>query len=366
MTEPAAKGAELRWRDRIVPIAALPPAGCVEQVRLGLGSFTLSGWVPAQPDDPLLPQILVVRAGVVRAECRAERAAGGRHGFELRLPLEVVAAPMVFDFTVYALRADGAAVRLQAEGRAAAALGLKLASVHDFYRQIQTPSTRTSDPEILLYASVYAFERFAGDYPLNAGALCVLGYRLLDAPGQEPELMALFDVQKERLLGLTPTLPEGLFLRWHTSIRLVAGYLAYQRGRIAEAIGHFEAIAHFAGDLPKWPTAMTNVLLGGFIAGYLHWEQGDAARAIACWSQAPDILRLGAGQAPLQNFYAYGEIANAIRVAQESFVARRMAEAGGPIADAAIGPPGRRIELENLPSPIGRLVRQRAAIRSAA
>jgi hypothetical protein len=359
MNGSAATGGMLRWRDRSLAIAGSDPAGQVEAARLGLGDFTIAGWAAARPEDAAPPAILLARDGVVRAECLARPAAEGRHAFEWRIPLEVVARPLVFDFTLYAVTPEGEAAPLAAQGHAAAVLGLALRSVHDFYRRIQTPSTRIDDPEILLYASVYAFDRFPADYPLHAGALCVLGYRLLDAKGGDAGLQALFAAQKDRLLAMAPELPEGLFLRWHTSIRLIAGYLAYQQGRTAEAITHFEAIARFAGDLPQWPTAMTNVLLGGFIAGYLHWEQGDTARAIACWSQAPEVVRLGAGQAPLQNFYAYGEIANAIRVAQESYVARRVAETGGPLADASLGPVGRTIQLDQLPSPIGRLVARR-------
>ncbi|TCZ56597.1 hypothetical protein [Roseicella aquatilis] len=359
MIERADKGGRLRWRDRGMPLSAITAWGRVESAALGLDGFTVEGWTRAWTEDPAPPTILLARDGVVRAEWKAGALKDGRHSFAETLPLQVVGAPLVFDFRLYAVSPAGEAVRLEATEQAGAVLGLALRSVHDFYRKIQTPSTRISDPELLLHVAIYAFQRFPDDYPLNAGALCVLGYRILEATEANAALLAIFDTQKARLIEQAPTLPKGLFLRWHTSIRLIAGYLAYQRGLMEEAIGHFEAIARFADELPDWPTAMTNVLLGGFIAGYLHWERGDRDRAIACWDQAPAIFRLGAGQAPFQNFYAYGEVANAIRVAQESFVARKVAETGGPIADPAIGPVGRGIQLEQLPSPIGRLVAQR-------
>jgi hypothetical protein len=155
-------------------------------------------------------------------------------------------------------------------------------------------------------------------------------------------------------------------LRWHTSVRLIAGYLAFQNGKDEDALRHFTAILPFLGDLSYWPQSLTNLLLGLFLTGYFTFLAGDKEAAIEHWSRAPTVFRFGCSIAEFQNYYAYGEVGNALRVVQECYVAAQVVKGGGPITNASLAPVGRSLDLRQLPCPIARLAKEREEKASAA
>ena len=124
----------------------------------------------------------------------------------------------------------------------------------DFMRLIQTPSTRIKDPELLAYAWIHAMSRFSGDYAICCAALCVIGYRILNKEINISDLDLFFKEQAKRFIDIKPNIPFGLYLRWHSSLRLIMGYLAYQSNDLEEVRIHFEKISEFESELKSWPT----------------------------------------------------------------------------------------------------------------
>ena len=222
-------------------------------------------------------------------------------------------------------------------------------------RLIQNFSTRITDKPTLVFTAVHAMKRFPNDYAVRAAALCTLGYRVLDHEVNDPEIVAFFDQEAIRLLEEQPAIARGLLLRWHTSVRLIAGYLSYQKGNREAAIVHFDNIAGWFLDLPKWPQALTNVLLGVYISGYLLMESGRRQEAVARWAQAEAILRFGSTFSEFMNYYAYGELENAVKVARDCHMARLVVQEGGPLHNTTLAPDGIGLDPRTVPGPIGRL-----------
>ena len=236
---------------------------------------------------------------------------------------------------------------------------LQILTGHDFFRMVQTPSTRISDANVLVHLALHVLSRNRDNYVLGAAAACVLGYRLLDGNGEAQRQKDVILGEIDRLLGERPQLDRGLFLRWHTSLRLIAGYLAYQAGADAQAFDQFKDIGSFAIELKRWPQALTNILIGVVIAGYLLYERGDLPAAVERWQTVEDLLRYGASVAEFQNSYAYGELGNAVRVAQFAHIAALCALQGGVLNDASLAPLGTRLDIREVPGPMGKLVSDR-------
>ena len=102
----------------------------------------------------------------------------------------------------------------------------------------------------------------------------------------------------------------------------------------------FTAIVPFIADLSEWPQSLTNLLLGLFLTGYFNFLTGNKEAAIEHWSRAPEIFRYGCSIAEFQNYYAYGEVGNALRVVQECYVAAQVVKGGGPITNVSLAPAG--------------------------
>lgn len=286
-----------------------------------------------------------------------------RCGFSASVPLAAIPFPFVADFKVYAVSNDGRAGLLTFYKPEALVTIPIIRTREDFISCIQNPSTRLKNSQALLFTSIHALTRFPGDFTICAAALCIIGYRLLMKETEDPAVKALFWKEGGRLLVTRPEISEGVYFRWHTSVRLICGYLLYQEGKVDEAIEQFIAIQSLSHLLPQWPTALTNLLLGVFVAGYLLYEKGEISLAKKLWSQGPDVLKRGAAISVFSNIYAFGELENAIKVARECFVGTFVAESGKPVEDVSFGPLGRTVDLRGL-GMIAHLVHEKGKVES--
>jgi len=227
----------------------------------------------------------------------------------------------------------------------------------EFARFIQVPSTRISDPNTLVHAAAHILSRFPNDYVIRAGSLCVIGYRILDDVRVPADIEKLFYEHLRLLVESKPDISPGAFFRWHTSLRLVAGYVALKNKDIDDAIYHFQSIIEFSDQLDRWPSALTNLLLGVFFAGYLYLLKGDKDKAAKLWDSADATFKHGASIANFVNAYAYDELTNALNVVKECHVGKFFAQTGHAIDDPSLGPVGRMIEFDRIPGPFAKLVK---------
>ena len=281
-------------------------------------------------------------------------------GFRDDIPLHIIPPIFAPNMKYYAFNGDNIITPLPVTKMNDKLSQFQIATEGDFYRLVQTPSTRIRDTTTIVHLAFHALARSTDSYVLGAAAACVLGYRLLEREVLAQERREVIVAAIHRLLDENAeAIPRGLFLRWHTSLRLVAGYLAYQAGEDAEALAHFGNIVNYFLDLKRWPQALTNILIGISITGYLLYERGSVVKAIDTWSRAEDVLRYGASIAEFQNFYAYGELGNAVQVAQFAHTAALCARHGGTLNDPSVAPPNTAIDIRMIVGPISRLVAER-------
>lgn len=369
----AALEAPLTFEGREIEIRPDYFSGAVDTAKLTLAGAALCGWaVRYRPQQEALPPqlFLVVLNGIVvkalapnhnRSDIANKLGEALRlSGFNIELKLEEIPKPFLPDFEIYAYDGAGVATRLSRLPQTDFLTPVRFKTGGEFLHLIQSPSTRLNQPEILAFTSLHALKLFPGNYAIGCASLCVIGYRLLDKEIHIPEVQRIFDEQVAAFIQLVPAdVSFGLYLRWHTSLRLVLGYLAYQNNDLAAAKIHFEKMTEFVSQLATWPTALTNILLAIYLSGYLSLESGDTEEALRTWERAPDILRHGASIVQFQNFYAYGELGNAVRVAQECYVALTSTKLGGEINNPNLAPVGRKLELKHVPGPISRLNAER-------
>ncbi len=254
------------------------------------------------------------------------------------------------DIAVFAV--DGAGVRhpLAMTGSAAELAAVRVATRADFLKLVQSPTERLRNLNLLFYVSYFGFDRLSDDFAAQSAALCTMGYRLVDGLSVPEVARRKLWSGIEEVLHSKANVPRGLWLRWHTSVRLVAGYLAFRDKDTQKAAEYFNGIGEFAFDLAHWPAVLTNVLIGIFLAGWTLYERGDFAEAARAWRRAEGVLRYGGATVQLPNFYAYGELSNAIRVAQECYVGCLQAENHGkPVEDVRVIPAGYQLDIHHLP-----------------
>ncbi len=367
----------INYRGRLITVQTDRFVGSIESAQLTLTGASLTGWA-FNPRVSRPPQeFLVVSGDTVIHAASPNRArsdltrtygeAAAQAGISLTLDIDVIPPPLRPNFTVYAFDGEATATALPFAKEHDQLSSLHIATINDFIRLIQSPSTRLRDPQTLAYAALHCMRRLPRDFAIKAAALCVIGYRLLNHEINDTALSAIFTSESHALLAERPNIPRGLFLRWHTSVRLIAGYLAFQAGHEAEALEHFAVVPTFVTDLTEWPQALTNILLGLFITGYLRYRAGQVDAATKDWSRAEAIFRFGTSISEFQNFYAYGEVGNALRVVQECYVATQVVRGGGPITNPSLAPTGMDIDLRRLPSPFAKLMDQaKGRIRAGA
>ena len=283
-------------------------------------------------------------------------------GFRADIPLGIIPPIFAPDMKYYAFDGNTVITPLPVTKTNDKLSLIQIRTEADFYRLVQTPSTRIGDAATITQLSLHALSRSEGNYVLAAAAACVLGYRLLEGEPPAEHQRSIILTAINRLLGETPGIPRGLFLRWHTSLRLVAGYLAFQAGNDERALTHFSGIVNYFLDLKRWPQALTNILIGISISGFLQYERGAITMAIDTWNRAEDVLRYGASVSEFQNFYAYGELGNAVQVAQFCHTAALCARSGGTLNDPSVAPLNTGIDIRKIVGPISRLAAERRRV----
>jgi len=314
----------------------------------------LTGWVELLAEGRSPMQIVVAGSGAEAS--RLILPSSGpmeRMTFEVTVDRKFFRHPLLIDLKVFVADATGSGSELPMTGTAGELTLVKVGSGSDLMRLVQSPIERLKNPNLLFYISYHAFDRFPNDFGPQAAMLCTMGYRLLEGMAVPDAAIQKFWDRVHNLLKVRPALPHaprGLWLRWHTSVRLVAGYLAFRNKDTVAAGNYFNGIGDFAFDLAHWPSSLTNVLIGIFLAGWMHYERGEFPEAAQTWRRAEGVLRYGGATALLTNFYAYGELGNAVKVAQETFVGLLQAENGGkPLNDPRLVPAGYEFDIRHLP-----------------
>ena len=323
-------------------------SGEVDFGELDVTGALLKGWVKSTTDsaDPIEIIVFASDQPAARLSLRREDKA---ISFEISVPASFFRAPLFIEFVVLA-ECGATAARLPLTGSAAQLAQIQVGSRQDLLRLVQSPTERLQDPNLLFYISYHALSRLPGDFAAHSAATCVMGYRLIEGLVVPAAARDRFWERVEYLLQAKPAVPRGLWLRWHTSMRLVAGYLSFHEKNTQKAAEFFDGIGDFAFELAHWPAALTNVLIGVFLAGWMYYERGEFPEAAQAWKRAEGVLRYGGAISQLPNFYAYGELANAIRVAQECYIGWMQAENGGrPVEDQRIIPAGYQLDIHHLP-----------------
>jgi hypothetical protein len=325
-------------------------SGEITSGELTLEGATLTGWVKLSAEAQHPVQIIIVSSGqVVGRVTLAEADPLVPQDFQVVVPESSFRPPLYVELSVYAADATTSGAELPMKGTAAELALARVGSRQDFLKLVQSPTERLKSANLLFYVSYHGVRRLLGDFAAQSAGTCVMGYRIIDGLVVPDAARKAFWDSVEQLLVAKPNVPRGLWLRWHTSVRLVAGYVAFREKDTERSASYFDGIGDFAFELAHWPAALTNILIGIFLAGWVRYERGEFVDANQSWRRAEGVLRYGAALSQLPNFYAYGEFANAIRVAQECYIGCQQAENGGaPVHDVRIIPSGYELDIRHL------------------
>jgi len=327
-------------------------SGQIDQGELTIDGAILKGSVTLSSGSPRSIEISARASDdIVATFSLAIETIGQPTQFSVSVPADLFPRPLRIALSVSATdSATGTSVGLPMTGPTAELRAINITSRQDFLRSVQSPTERLKNSSFLFYVSYFGLSRFADDFAARSAALCVMAYRIMEGVAVPQEGIDTFWAEVEKIIAERPNVPRGLWIRWHISVRLAAGYLAFRHKDTSRSATFFGGISEFAFELSHWPTATTNVLIGIFLAGWVRYQRGEFEAAAHEWRRADGVLRYGATLTNFSNFYAYGELENAIRVAQECYIGVMQAENGGkPVDDARIIPAGYQLDISHLP-----------------
>ncbi len=321
----------------------------------------LSGWACDRAASSRVVEFIVVSGGEVVSTLPVN---GERPGDDHAYTFDGVVSfkewnLLVVNFSVLAVFSTGEIVKLP-RLKGPYVPDVEIRNALDFERLVQSPATRMPDMFHNVMLAYYALYKFPRDFAVCGGALCVIGYRLLEgAPPLPPVMTEVFNGHADRVRNWKEG-RQGLALRWLNSICLVEAYLAYQRNDDEVALQRFAEMISRHRDLQFWPSAATNILIAIFVSGFIKFTTNDLDSAERFWSMAEDVMRRGVMFALLNNAFAYSELVNAVNVARQCYIGLTMiaewrrrgilgSEDTGQLALGDIsGPFGKLVHLRNL------------------
>lgn len=330
--------------------------GAIDYGRLNIDGAEIRGWALDPRTNLPFKQVIIVNFEHVepipessfRPDIKnsiGENAAYS--GFQGHIPLNCIPQRFRLNPDVYGLSPDGLAFKV-AKYHAQYEMDIDIREWEDYASKIQVPSTRIKNDELIAYASYHCFNRFNSDYVVKSGALCVIGYRLLSGDDKKIKQLAnFFEDAIVEVADEVPNVSQGVYLRWHTSLRLLQGYYCLAKSDLEGAYKSFSEVRNHWHLLEKWPSAISNLLIAALFAGLIAKKIGRSELAKNEWSGAPELMLSAVGAAKTPNYYAFEEIINAVKIAREIKVGL-LALPADSIENPEIGPPGRRIMLDEI------------------
>jgi len=241
---------------------------------------------------------------------------------------------------------------------------MSLTDERDFFQKVQNNLSRYPDP-LVLRLGAHAGYRMPGFAP-RAAALTVLGYRVLErdlralTPADHAEIHWLRRegraVVEEGLALVAAGQPTYHTVRWTSSLGTISALLALCQDDPEAAIFHFGAAAAQVPHVQVAPLMVLNIVQACLFQGVLLGLTGQREAARAPLELGLRAFQPGvAAQDVMANVWVIGDIVNAGRAARMCFIA--LDRFG--MLEVRPWPrihPGMRLELDNLASPLPRIL----------
>ncbi|MFG6082289.1 hypothetical protein ACEUZ9_002934 [Paracoccus litorisediminis] len=192
----------------------------------------------------------------------------------------------------------------------------------EFSDRVQGPASRQLHDEAARFCCRRAIRRHSDNYPLQAAAACVLGYRILEAFDPDDT-----DIAEVRNVGLaiirqTPADEDGI--RWRCSVGTMLGYLGIllQEPELSQ-----EALSATLEHRDASRLRTPNYARGEILLAALSLMQDRKGEALELLRDAEDAFRGGVAgsriEIPSQGYYACTEIHASLSAVRIAFDLRR-------------------------------------------
>ncbi len=196
----------------------------------------------------------------------------------------------------------------------------------DFDRYFQNPAFRISNLAAIAWASRRAIAVFPDDIVCFMSAYCIMIYRHIESDYfTAEEIRELLPKWREVEAAVARPI-RGERYRWVISVKLALGYFFMIAKDFVTAGKNFNDIADMEEEMPSWPQASTNILIGVFMAAWLEYRAKNEAKAIARLERAYPILRTGVTHLPIWSKHHFAELENSLRIARECFAFQKYLE----------------------------------------
>jgi hypothetical protein len=196
----------------------------------------------------------------------------------------------------------------------------------EFVEFFQNPAFRVANPSIIAWASRRMMELAPENALSFMSSFCVMIYRHLENGYFSTGEIEEFAKKWERLYGALFQPVRGECYRWVISVKLALGYFFLTQKNEPEARRNFVDIAGMEEQIPSWPQASTNILIGVFMAAWLDHRAGDNAAALARLARSYGILKAGVNYLPVWSKHHFSELENSLRIARECFAFQKILE----------------------------------------
>lgn len=347
---------------------ATPVEALIETSILKAGRPMLAGWLVPQPDFPT-PHRVALRVGETAVDIgrvippqaesppprpEAERfRVNGPHAWP---PAGLTGKPG----GLVLLAASGAWVPLPMAPRLPALL-LDYHDEREFIRHVQSPSNRAPDKEAMAFhARQYLLAN--PDKPiLAAGALTILGYRVLDNSWTDPDGGSFCLARAEPVLEALSDPQDERSLRWFISLSLVCHYLQISRGDKVSGLARLRRVWELRERVTISPAQGTNLLKATFHLGSGLWRQGMQPLAEEVLTSAKDTFRTAASLWTFDNYHSGSELvvmANLVRACLVWLERERFAATGAYSHPSYAAAPSDVSELRSLGFPTLQLMQK--------
>jgi hypothetical protein len=196
----------------------------------------------------------------------------------------------------------------------------------EFVEFFQNPAFRVANPAIIAWASRRMMELAPDNAMSFMSAFCVMIYRHLENGYFSTGEILEFAKKWERLYGAMFQPVRGERYRWVISVKLALGYFFLTQKNELEARRNFVDISGMEEQIPSWPQASTNILIGVFMAAWLDNRAGDNEAALGRLARSYDILKAGVNYLPVWSKHHFSELENSLRIARECFAFQKILE----------------------------------------
>lgn len=191
-----------------------------------------------------------------------------------------------------------------------------------FYSKIQNFSTRIRHPFTLIGQAKIFFSENSDDPLLQAAAIVVVGYKILENPADNLKITEWFNSNISNVIEKLSKPTSHIEYRWLLSATLIESYISFPKFQadVSRYLDNLQRVYILREQIKNYAPQATNMLKLTFLLGSVLWVSGNKDQGISVLKSATETLKYASQSWPFDSYHSAAEYVASAQITRACLV----------------------------------------------